>query len=48
MFEQRYEGYLETPGAGPSMLVVLQVLWGPQKQREIGYHGGEVCKEGIL
>jgi hypothetical protein len=44
MFDQRCLGCLETPGAGPSMLVVLQVLWGPQKQRAVGCQGGEVCR----
>jgi hypothetical protein len=44
MFDQRYESYLKTPGAGPSMLVVLQVLWSPTKQRVVGYQGGEICR----
>jgi hypothetical protein len=44
MFDQRCEGNLKTPGEGPSMLVVLQVLWGPQKQRAVGCQGGEVCR----
>jgi hypothetical protein len=48
MFDQTCEGYLKTTGTVLSMLVVLKVLWGSQKQRAVGYQGGDICRRRHL